>query len=298
MSNAGTSAAGGPSVTLPTLICQPGEQRCGANNTAETCLNNAWTPAASPCSVICLGAGVCAECEPNSKSCDGQTPSACDSTGHWVSGAVCVDSACDLGVCRGACRPGERECGNDHRTPRFCSDAGAWQDQARCEFACVGNGDCGGSCVPNNKKCKDASTLQTCGSDGLAYQATTCQPAQKNETASCVVDTCVSVCQAPAQKCGLSPFCWNLEYGCEMCVYPYVWRGATAEDRVCVTRESNERSVQENQGGQQDTCPSPLVWREVDASDHVCVAPEIRDSVVPMENTLGVLRTVVATSSP
>jgi hypothetical protein len=96
-------------------------------------------------------------------------------------------------------------------------------------------------------------------------------------------------------KCGTSPLCWNLQYGCDACANGYVWRDAVPGDHVCVEPASRTRSAQENQGVTADVCPQGYVWREIVPTDHVCVLINVRDQVIPMENALGPSRTQVAT---
>jgi hypothetical protein len=88
-----------------------------------------------------------------------------------------------------------------------------------------------------------------------------------------------------------------LQYGCEQCVAPYVWRGATSNDKVCVTRDAMTRATTENTNASypiQETCPSPLVWREATPDDHRCVPVDIR-TLVSQENAAAAGRTVVST---
>jgi hypothetical protein len=124
-------------------------------------------------------------------------------------------------------------------------------------------------------------------------------PAQKNETASCSGNTCVSSCASPAFKCPGSPYCWKLEYGCDACVSPYVWRDATANDHVCVTPE--ERAVVSQDNAQYtmvaQVCNSPLVWREATPDDRRCVTEEIRTRT-RNQNEAGRTRTAVASGMP
>jgi hypothetical protein len=124
-----------------------------------------------------------------------------------------------------------------------------------------------------------------------------CQPAQTNETASCSGNLCVSTCASPALTCAGSSLCWRLEYGCEQCVSPYVWREATPADKVCVLPESRSRSAAENGNTMypvQQTCPSPFVWREATPDDHRCVPVDIR-TTVQQENRASATHTVVST---
>jgi hypothetical protein len=73
------------------------------------------------------------------------------------------------------------------------------------------------------------------------------------------------------------------------CKTGFVWREARAEDLVCVTPESRQRTANENAvaASRVDpngaygpaTCISGFVWREAFDGDTVCVTPETRDLV-------------------
>jgi hypothetical protein len=80
----------------------------------------------------------------------------------------------------------------------------------------------------------------------------------------------------------------NLPYGAETCKQGFVWREATAQDKVCVTPETRERvkadNAQEtnrrepNGAYGPNTCKQGYVWRETIPSDYVCVTPEERSA--------------------
>lgn len=79
------------------------------------------------------------------------------------------------------------------------------------------------------------------------------------------------------------------------CKAGFVWREASAGDRVCVPPEARSRTAEENRvAGQRrdpsgaygpNTCKQGFVWREAFAGDVVCVTPEVR-SLVREENRL------------
>jgi hypothetical protein len=159
---------------------------------------------------------------------------------------------------------------------------------------CTG-GECNGVCSPDSKVCS-GNTLRTCRGDGLSYNDLVCPPAQANETATCSGNACKSSCVDPAKTCGTS-MCWRLQYGCETCVSPYVWRETSAADKVCVPPEARTRSAAENSNAMyvvQEMCPVPFVWREATRDDHRCVPVEIRTQV-SNENAAGASRTQVST---
>jgi hypothetical protein len=253
----------------------PGALRCRTAKTPEKCSEQgSWEPQ-TDCKFVCSGEGVCTgECNPGEKTCSDQTPRQCDQTGQWLTGAQCVASACINGACGGGCSPDSLRCGTNN-TPQKCSPTGVWQAQSPCQFVCSGAGVCSGTCAPGSKVCSGAS-LRTCRADGSGYDDLVC-PAQKNETATCSGNACMSSCASPALKCG-TPYCWKLDYGCESCVQGYVWREANANDKVCVPGAVRSQVAQENQQYTMvaQVCDSPYVWREATPDDHRCVTVEIR----------------------
>jgi hypothetical protein len=63
-----------------------------------------------------------------------------------------------------------------------------------------------------------------------------------------------------------------------------VWRGAAADDHVCVTPDTHRRTLAENAAAashlrpnRTDMCASGFVWRQAYPGDHVCVSPASRD---------------------
>src|SRR3954470_20407526 len=65
------------------------------------------------------------------------------------------------------------------------------------------------------------------------------------------------------------------------CLPGYVWRAASASDRVCVTPETRDRTREENAASPARTlangyCVDGYVWREAFAGDRACVTPASR----------------------
>jgi hypothetical protein len=86
------------------------------------------------------------------------------------------------------------------------------------------------------------------------------------------------------------------------CKSGFVWRGARADDLVCVTPDSRARVAEENRtassriqpgGGPSGpfSCLSGFVWREAFQGDLVCVTPEVR-TLVREENQQAASRRV------
>jgi hypothetical protein len=77
-----------------------------------------------------------------------------------------------------------------------------------------------------------------------------------------------------------------LPYGPDTCIQGYVWREANAADHVCVTRDTHNRTIDENRltDERYDTnavrnskvCIQGFVWREAFSGDKVCVTPDSR----------------------
>lgn len=79
----------------------------------------------------------------------------------------------------------------------------------------------------------------------------------------------------------------DCSYGPQTCRSGFVWREASAQDRVCVVPETRDSTRQENAlaagrragGGAYgpDTCLPGYVWREAFGGDKVCVPPKSRE---------------------
>jgi hypothetical protein len=77
------------------------------------------------------------------------------------------------------------------------------------------------------------------------------------------------------------------DYGPDTCLDGFVWRGAVANDHVCVTPDVRTQAAQDNAQAATrragsgpygpDTCVNGFVWRGAVPSDHVCVTPATRD---------------------
>ncbi|MBI2395465.1 MAG: hypothetical protein HYV09_38205 [Deltaproteobacteria bacterium] len=98
--------------------CAPGEYKC-SGDVLQQC--NASLTAFEPVAVCKAGlcdaaAAECDECKHGDASCVGNTPRACDTTGHWKSLTACSGSSpvCSAGVCvAGSCVTGEHRCSGD-----------------------------------------------------------------------------------------------------------------------------------------------------------------------------------------
>jgi hypothetical protein len=69
----------------------------------------------------------------------------------------------------------------------------------------------------------------------------------------------------------------------DLCKQGYLWRGAFADDHVCVTPDARAQAAADNAAaaerrapGGGDNCIRGYVWREANALDHVCVTPTTR----------------------
>jgi hypothetical protein len=75
------------------------------------------------------------------------------------------------------------------------------------------------------------------------------------------------------------------------CIPGYVWREATPDDHVCVTKQIHDQTAEDNMlagsrrnpnGGAYgaDSCLEGFVWRDVFDGDHVCVTQQTRAQVL------------------
>ena len=137
---------------------------CSDDNTSlEVCDEDGQNIDVVPCidesrgTPVCVGAGICAECQPSSTRCDslGQiTP--CGATGQWQSPEACVDTTCvetqeGNASCQGDCGPGQTTCLDGDAYD--CDGVGQWSLVAECasDEVCFG-GTCV-ECLTGTKDC-------------------------------------------------------------------------------------------------------------------------------------------------
>src|SRR5438105_3895556 len=86
----------------------------------------------------------------------------------------------------------------------------------------------------------------------------------------------------------------------DACEPGYVWRLVVADDHICVTVETRNKIISDNQLAPSrtknrgrfgdDTCLEGFVWREAVTSDHVCVSVDTRQHAAD-DNRLAASRT-------
>jgi hypothetical protein len=270
--------------------CTPGARSC-SGTTPRSCDRTGTWRAEAACAYVCTGDGRCSgECKPATKGCVDQTPRSCDDSGTWRSGTVCAGSACNAttGSCMGSCMPNTAHCAAD-QTRETCNNSGVWVRDRVCPNVCTGAGECTGTCKPGSKTCSGV-VARTCAADGSAYTDLTCAPRNEGETATCSAGACGSSCDANPGRCPGSSKCWSLQYGCDECIEPYVWRQITSSDHVCVTGDARSLVQSENAAGPShvttdpnliamygaDACAAGYVWRDAYSGDHVCVTSDAR----------------------
>lgn len=111
-----------------------------------------------------------------------------------------------------------------------------------------------------------------------------------------IVQACVNRTFASANCTRWSPMAYYKPYGSGMCRYGFVWRGAIANDKVCVTPQTRSEAAADNAASPGRTKPDGFciygfVWRQVIPSDHVCVVPETRSQAV-FDNAQAYLHTL------
>ena len=136
----------GTCVSITGGDCTDGEAECLGDFGGRTCVGGEWDDFACA-EGICLD-GECVtdgvECQPRSRSCDGNTLVLCDQDGvateiDCLDGEICVDGSCE----EGGCSPGETIC-QDPSTVAVCNSEGtAFEAES-----CAGDEVCrGGECV-------------------------------------------------------------------------------------------------------------------------------------------------------
>jgi hypothetical protein len=97
-----------------------------------------------------------------------------------------------------------------------------------------------------------------------------------------VLEACQNEVAASSNCTPWSPMRYYKPYGPYMCKSPYVWRGAYANDVICVTTQTRQEAADDNAAAASRLAPDKVncirgfVWRGAIPSDHVCVTPEIR----------------------
>ena len=165
----------------------------------------------SPCGSggVCSGDGVCWDCLPNTNTCFGNAPRACDANGKATVLPTCtgVKPYCKDGVCSGCsddaqCAPSAEAC----QKPK-CLTSGV------CGFAAVANGTlCGSSgqcsngqctsCTPGNRAC-NGDTPQVCLENGTYLLQTSCTTPLPYCTGQgvCVQCNATTQCASPTDLC-------------------------------------------------------------------------------------------------
>lgn len=172
--------------------CAVGEYRCNVNN-LEVCnsTRTAFDPVLTCLPGLCdLVGKECDECTSGAADCVGNTPRACDSTGHWKALATCSGTTplCKSGVCSaGVCSSGEMRCSGD--TLERCNSAFTGFEVVKV----CGPGLCDGvskecdDCASGDKSCLGA-TPRTCDTTGHWTSLAACT----GSTPGCSAGTCVS----------------------------------------------------------------------------------------------------------
>jgi formylglycine-generating enzyme len=105
--------------------------------------------------------GASVSCTPGAKTCAGDFPRACDSSGQWVDLPAC-QYGCTNGICKD-CSSGQVSC--DHDTPRSCGTDGFWVNASACAGSTpvCRNGTCVSICQ-SLSNCGASSNADCCAS--------------------------------------------------------------------------------------------------------------------------------------
>jgi parallel beta-helix repeat protein len=154
----------------PPAECIPSSRRCLGDNTPQLCApSGTWSNLQAPCPFLCQDGACVGTCIPQTKSCNGNVPQACDANGQIVAGAACPN-VCVKGVCAASCQAGTQQCSN--LIPQTCGADGKFQDGAACTYVCQ-DGACVGVCTPGTKKCS-GNVPQSCDAHGQLVNGTPC----------------------------------------------------------------------------------------------------------------------------
>jgi hypothetical protein len=162
--------------------CQPGEQTCSGDGSAQLTCNsagNGWD------ANVCIGGlckdGSCAGCIPGQMVCDGQEVLQCDAAGgqYFVLATCPAEQICVQGECM-TCYPGTKRC--DNFLGQVCSINGAWETVEDC--GTIGKNCFAGSCV--SPCIKDPKFLSNSGCDYWAVDLDNHYEANQSPYAICV----------------------------------------------------------------------------------------------------------------
>ncbi len=225
---------------------------------------------------VCFGAGRCLECEPNQKTCEGQTAVECDGEGKRQTTACPANRTCKAGSCIGSCRAGSTQC-NASRNPEQCDTDGIWRTTDTCaaneRCASVGGvhqceacpagyqvSASGDSCEEINEclvsPCKNGGAC----TDGVGSRTCACTPQWTGSDCGTDVDECA----AGRSVCGDNARCVNSpgSRSCEPCPSGQV---ASFDGRSCVVNDActagtanclpaSQHGTCTSSGGTQFTC--------------------------------------------
>ncbi len=157
--------------------CFSGEYRCSGDllekcNTGLTGFDPVTTCAAGLCDAV---GKECDECITGSKSCAGNTPRSCDSTGHWTSLATCTGTTpiCKSGDCTTFCSSGEHRC-SGNVLERCNSTLSGFETVATCGSGlCDAVGKECDDCKLGEKSCS-GTTPRVCDTTGHWSSLTAC----------------------------------------------------------------------------------------------------------------------------
>lgn len=260
--------------------CEPGQTRCIGNTLGICNENRTWQDeecieqtciSTNPMQLAAECVGVCAP----GRRCLGNTPQACDTTGHWQGDVPCAaGEQCKAGECIAVCTPKNKRCFDNKK--QTCDENGQWQDDidalcaaSTCDPDTV---ECVGVCAPDEKQCKDVKTPQACGAKGQWQDESTCAIA-------CVSGACTSCvpgeigCDGNApQSCGIDGQ-WQVGAPCagQTCVMG-VCQGECAPGKRCL---GNTPQICDDAGQWQGSTPCG-VEEECKAGSCSCIPDDLR----------------------
>ncbi|MBQ9396726.1 MAG: hypothetical protein IJU23_14570 [Proteobacteria bacterium] len=113
--------------------CESGSKCSSDKKTQQTCVDGFWVD--SECPILCTGAGICGECEIDSKECNGDSLKICNGEGKW--GVTSCDFGCDSSKNQCfACESGSLRC--SYNNLQLCEN-GYWKQQQFCPKGCADN---------------------------------------------------------------------------------------------------------------------------------------------------------------
>ncbi len=197
--------------------CTPGSKRCaGDGSFIETCSSDgsAWNKSSCPSNTTCNSQSLTCVSTSTPTPVPTSTTACISEGGLWKSGAFCCSGLVKVNTLYGPtcakpgeCTPGSTKCQSEGASyfQYLCNSSGHYQKTKNCEFGCSGNVCKTGGCTPGSKRCtSDKKFIETCSSDGSAWNKSSCP---SNTTCNSQSLTCINTSPTCEGTCYTNSSC-------------------------------------------------------------------------------------------